>query len=76
MAPPIRLKANDYVPPVYERYTENHHIHQHIHPGSHSGSHSGSGSAYSSPRDGSYTARSMNSVGVSPPPAVYRGVYA
>mmetsp|Transcript_62030 Transcript_62030/g.109182 ORF Transcript_62030/g.109182 Transcript_62030/m.109182 type:complete len:994 (-) Transcript_62030:119-3100(-) len=75
MAPPIRLKANDYVPPVYERYTENHHIHQHIHPGSHP-SHSGSGSAYSSPRDGSYTARSMSSTGVSSPPAVYRGVYA
>ncbi len=76
MAPPIRLKANDYVPPVYERYTENHHIHQHVHPGSHSASHSGSGSVYSSPRDGNCTARSKNSVGVSPPPAVYRGVYA
>lgn len=73
MAPPIRLKANDYVPPVYERYVthEHPHIYHHHH-------HSGSvtNTAYNTPHEGSYTARSLNNIGGSPPPAAYRSVYA
>lgn len=76
LAPPIRLTANDYVPPQYERYVVDKH-HTHI---GHGAGGSGSSDKYS-PREGSGSSSGgsggyYDRQGAQRATPAYRGVYA
>jgi hypothetical protein len=87
MAPPIRLKPSDYVPPAYERYVETIHVEHHHHPNNntntnHHNPHNdhNTHNVYNNNRDNCYSPREEGyySHGQAPrhTPEAYRGVYA